>query len=421
MVSARNIIVSALGLTLFLALNQECFAASNSNSLLVMSKAGGNTSQFKERLRKRGLVIVKEVPCRTGRFSVFVVRPSSGTASVALQSLRASADEDLEGADRLFESRFQQCVPSINDPNYTSQWYLQDIKYSEARCLLDAFSKVQSEPRMTSIDSGIIPIGNELQAGKITQYNFVDPATGQPESPVDLVANHHGTATTSVSSATTNNAELIAGTGSHDKSMRITMCRISDGVTINTLDVIKAMVWCVDNQSLRGGPGVINLSINAAPPETYNYSSVVQGIAKQAAKQGDLFVNGAGNTDNLDASKPSKNFRVVMGLGQDGTRWRDLSSGRGSVYGAFKSAAPAENILFLQSNSSPFTGSNSGTSLSAPIWSGAIAMLMSFDPKLTAIKADKLLLKTATKTPDGYYKPNLYEAVIKGLKLKVNN
>ncbi len=402
------------------------FAAKSStppgDTLLVMNKPGTNVNYFRERLKKRGLVIVRELRCKKDAYSVFEVRPTASSAKVALQGLKAAAaqtgDVDLEAAEIKFKSTFQQCVPSINDPEYSTQWYLQSIKYSEMRCILDAFSKVQNKPRITMIDSGVDPINGELV--DLQQFNFVGGQNGVSEAPVDLTSNNHGTGTSGVAAATTNNATNVASPASHDKATSITMCRTSDGVTVDTTDVLNAMLWCVDNQSTRGGPSVINLSVNAVPPATYNASTVVQAIAKSAASQGDLFVNAAGNTNDLDASKANKNFRVVVGIDENDMRWVDTSVNpvRGSVFGKFKAAAPASNILHLVQNSAPVTGTSSGTSLSAPIWSGSIAMLMSFIPTLTAPKADKLLMSTGTKTPEQYVKPNLYQAVIKGLKLK---
>lgn len=389
-------------------------------SLLIMNKPHTDVEKFRERLKKRGLTIINEVRCKTDAFSVFEVQPRSGSVKTALAGVQTSGDVDLEGAEVKFKSEFQQCVPSINDSDYANQWYLQSLKYSEMRCVLDAFSKTQViKPRITMIDTGIDPYAGELV--DIQQYNFFGGANGTAsEAPFDPGFNglKHGTATSSIAASTTNNGIHLASPGSHDKAVSITMCRVTDGNTLDTLDVIRAMTWCVDNQVTRGGPSAINMSVNAAPPATYNSSSVVQGIAKSAAKQGDLFVNGAGNTNDLDPSKPNKNFRVVMGIDENDMRWvnTSLNPVRGSVFGKFKAACPASNILFLVPPNS--TGTNSGTSLSGPIWAGSIAMLMSFDPSLTAPKADKLLLKTGTKTPDKWVKPNLNLAVIKALKLK---
>ncbi|MBX9669069.1 MAG: S8/S53 family peptidase [Candidatus Obscuribacterales bacterium] len=383
-----------------------------------MSRPGRNADQFKERLKNRGLTIVREVKCKKASFSVFEVQPRSGTANVALKVLQASGDVALDSAELKFKSVFQQCVPTISDPNYPGQSYLQSMKYSEMDCILDAFSVTQViKPRVTLIDSGIKPIAGELV--DVRQFNFYNGAKGVEEAPFDPSPNTHGTSVSSVAASTTNNATFLASASSHDQSVKITMCRTTDGTALNTADIVDAMTWCIDHQSERGGPGVINLSINAAPPNSFNASPVIQGIAKAASKEGDLFVNGAGNFNVLDASKPTKSFRVIVGLDENDHRWVDgVDPNKGSVFGNFEAACPCTNILFLTGGTPTTTSSSTGTSLATPMWSSAIALLMSLNPKLDAPKADKLLLKTGTKTSDGYVKPDLRAAVIGALKLK---
>jgi len=387
-------------------------------SLLVTNKPHTDANKFRERLQKRGFIVVNEIRCKSDSFTVFEVQPKSGSVKAALAGVQSSGDVDLEGAEVKFKSAFQQCVPSINDPEYAGQWYLQSLKYSEMRCILEAFSKVQVvKPRITIIDSGIEPYVGEFV--EIQQFNFFGGANGTSEAPVDPISSKHGSAVASVAATTTNNSIRLASPGSFDKTVSITMCRTTDGVTpLDTTDVIRAMVWCVDNQTARGGPSAINLSIFSDPvadPPSYNGSPAVQAIAKSAAKQGDLFVACAGNTNNIDPSKPNKNFRVIIGLDELDNRWIAGVNG-GSVYGKFKAACPAKDILFLSPPNS--TRIASGTSFAAPLWSGSIALLMSLEPSLTALKADKLLLQTGTKTSQKYIKPNLNLAVIKGLKLK---
>ncbi len=397
---------------------QAALAASSADSLLIMSRPGGNVEQFKQRLNKRGLTIVREVKCKKAAFSVFEVLPRSGSARTALQGVQTSGDVDLGSAEVKFKSVFQQCVPSINDPNYPGQSYLQSMKYSEMDCILDAFSKTQvTQARITLIDSGIKPITGELV--NIRQFNFFGGTKGVEESPFDPSPVTHGTAVSSVAASTTNNATFLASPASHDQNVKITMCRTTDGTALNTTDIIDAMTWCIDHQNERGGPGVINLSINAAPPNTFNASPAMQGIAKEASKFGDLFVNGAGNTNNLDDSKPTKSFRVIVGLNENDSRWVDaVDPNKGSVFGKFKAACPCTNVLFLTGATPTTTASNTGTSLATPMWSSAIALLMSLNPALDAPKADKLLLKTGTKTAEKYVKPDLRAAVIDALKLK---
>lgn len=377
-------------------------------SILVMSKPGKDPSRFKERLVRRRFVIVNQTFCKKESFAIYEVQPKSGTVKSALNRVLTSQDEDLEASEIKFPSKTIQCTPSINDPEFPSQTHLQQLNFGEMRCLLDAMNVTQQQPaRVTVIDSGITPIPGEMT--NVTQYNFVDRVNGVPEASYDTGL--HGTAVTCVMAAATNNSALFTGVSSHtNPTVRITSLRVGDDAgLIDTFDALDALTWCIDHQTERGGPGVINLSINSNQLPTYNGSTVVQGIAKSLRKHGDLIVNGAGNAGFLDPSK-EKFLRRVGGLDETDHLWSS------SVYGPFKAVAPVTARTWNTVASAPavFTG----TSLSAPCWGGAVALLMSLNPKLTTKKADKLVFKTGRTTEDGYIVPDLRAAVIKALKLR---
>ncbi len=379
-------------------------------SVVVISRPQCDVEKFKERLKKRGLVIVNEIRSKTESYGIFEVQLQKGTAQAALSNVKSSGDVDLEAAEIKFNSKSIQCVPSIDDPQFALQLHLQQLNFSEMRCLLDAMSISQVvQPRITLIDSGVAPIANEMT--DITQFNFVGGANGVAEAPFD--SGRHGTAVACVASATTNNGILYTGVASHSNpSVKITSCRISsDGVTIDTFDVLRALTWCVDNQATRGGMGVVNLSINNPTLPSFNGSPVFQGVARSLAKHKDLLVNGAGNTPILDPSKSSKYIRRVGGIDENDLYWSQ------STYGDFKAVSPAVNIRTHDTaTGAPLVVS--GTSLATPCWSGAIALLMSLNPKLTTSSADKLVYRTGRETSQGYIVPDLREAVIKGLRLK---
>ncbi len=214
------------------------------------------------------------------------------------------------------------------------------MNWNDARCALRLLGLNQrAYPRLTVIDTGnaLVPAGNEMTS--IQQYNFAGGANGVAEAPFD--SGLHGTAVASTACCQTNNATFISGAASHNLPVKITACRITnDGATIDTLDVLRAMTWCVDHQALRGGPGAINLSINSITLPTYNGSSVVQEIAKAARKQGDLFVNGSGNLGIVDPS-PEQYLRRVMAYDEN----NQVASF--SNTGPFKAGAPGVNITVV--------------------------------------------------------------------------
>jgi subtilisin family serine protease len=379
-------------------------------SVLVISRPQCDVDKFRERLIKRGLVVLNEIRSKTENYGIFEVQSKKGTVQATLANVNASGDFDLEAAEIKFASKTNACVPSINDPEFASQLFLQQMNFSEMRCLLDAKGISQVvQPRITVVDSGVAPISNEMT--NITQYNFANGQNGVQETAFD--SGFHGTSVACVAAAATNNSLLYTGIASHSNpSVKIISLRTQDGSgNIDTLDVLRALTWCVDNQAARGGMGVINLSINSSALPTYNGSTVVQGIAKSLAKHKDLLVNGAGNTPMLDPSKQFKFIRRVGGIDENDLYWTS------STYGPFKSVAPAVHIR-THNTLTGAPGFGDGTSYSTPCWSGSIALLMSLNPKLTPASADKLIYKTGRVTSQGFVVPDLLAAVIKALKIK---
>ena len=112
-----------------------------------------------------------------------------------------------------------------------------------------------------------------------------------------------------------NDHQLIAGAASAVEPVFITMLRVSSPPdnTITTADLVDALTWALDHQQERGGPGPINVSINMAPPNTFNTFSVFQGLAQSLQAQGDLIVNGADNTLAEDSSPNNPGIRRVAG------------------------------------------------------------------------------------------------------------
>lgn len=379
-------------------------------SVLIMSRPNVDIDKFKTRLQKRGLMVVNEIRSKTEHYVILEVQPRSGSVKSALYSVKNSADPDLSTAEIKFASKLNQCVPSINDPEFANQLNLQQINFSEMRCLLEAKNVSQvAQPRLTIIDSGCTPVSNEWT--NITQFNFVGGLDGVPEAAGDPQV--HGTAVAAIAAATTNNGILLAGVASHTApSVALTCCRVSNAAgQIDTIDVIRALNWCVDHQAERGGPSAINLSLQSFGLPTYNGSELIQDIAKMLSKHKDILINAAGNDPIEDPSKSKKTIRRVGGIDENDMYWTQ------STYGPFKAVAPSVNVR-TYSNAISTAASGSGTSYAAPHWSGAIALLMSLEPKLTPAKADQLLYKTGKETSQGYIVPDLRAAVIKALKLK---
>lgn len=378
--------------------------------VLVCTQAGGDVAAAKKTLTDAGCTVLSEVPCRVGGFSVLQVRPNNGDVNAAVAKVNGRVDPNILSAEASFQCKLTgwfnwpprpSCVP--NDPDYPDQYALSAMNWNDARCTLRLLGIGQRAlPRVTLIDSGhtVVTAGDEIT--NVQQYNFASGATGTPEVPFDTGL--HGTAVSSIMSCKTHNSTFMCGAASHNLPVKVVSCRISnDGESIDTMDVLRAMTWCVDNQALRGGPGAINLSINNPTLPTFNGSAVIQEIAKAARKQGDVIVNGAGNSGLVDPS-PELYLRRVMAYDEN----NQVASF--SNTGPFKAGAPGVNITLVTGSPAEIYHGD-GTSFSGPYWAGAIAYLHSFVPWSNPVRLDNILYRTSDTTSQGNKIPNFNRAV----------
>lgn len=375
------------------------------NTLIVSTKAKAKVDEVRLKLSELGYSVLREIPFSAGKFTIFHVRMNSGDVAAALKQI--SKVKGVNTVERNFSSGTQAakfCTP--NDPDFPSQYGLQSVRWADARCTLKLLGINQrATPRLTIIDSGVNRINAGDEMTDVVQFNFVGGVNGIAEAPYDTGV--HGTAVCGVASARTDNSTFISGVASHNLPLKIVSCRCSnDGSTYATMDVIQAMSWCMDNQALRGGPGVINVSLNSFGLPKYNGSPVIQEIAREGRKQGDLIVNASAN-EALEDPSPEKYMRRIAALDENNELW-DKSN-----YGPFKGASPGVLITTFDSPSSIAFGS--GTSFASQFWAGAISLLMSLNPRLNAVKADAIVYRTAysVQTVQGEFKvPDINRAVL---------
>ena len=386
-------------------------------TLVLMVKPGADMISVANTISAVNGNVMKSTTIQATGQQILRVKVPPGKTSEAQNNIKAIADPNITAVERNYYLRLQDqrehaCSP--NDPDYPQQWALPDLHFPEALCRLrgDDSRNLWSDsgwrgpiPSITYLDSGVNPV-YPVELFLIHQLSFADGAGGVTEFPFDADTNSnefHGTGTSGTAGATTNDHEFIAGVASAGEPVFITMLRLANppGTTILAADVVDALTWCIDHQRERGGPGPINLSINADPPDTINHSPVFQSLAQTLRAQGDLVVNGAGNSGTEDSS-PEQYIRRVAGTDEND----ELASF--STFGPFYAATPATNILVL-----PGLNYVDGTSQSTAYWSGSIAFVMAacHERRLNAPQADQIIFNTATVTNQGYHIPNLENAL----------
>jgi len=243
------------------------------------------------------------------------------------------------------------------------------------------------------------------QADKYASYwlNFdFDPKAGMPQTGSNYGNNHyggehseHGTHVAGIIAAARNNGKGAQGVAYGSAEIMV-LRAVPDGDE-RDLDVANAIKYAADN-----GANIINMSFGKGiSPD----KGMVYDALEYAASKNVLIIHAAGNdSEDIDeannypnddgltetsqnsflcigALSPSKEKKLTASFSNYGNENVDLF-------------APGEDIYStLPGNKYGF---RSGTSMAAPVASGAAALVWSLHPELTASQLRQLLIQTAT-------------------------
>jgi serine protease AprX len=199
-----------------------------------------------------------------------------------------------------------------------------------------------------------------------------------------------------------------------------------EGLTY-TSDLIDGLQWLMDNKDTYN-IRVLNLSINSTAPESYN-NSPLDAAVEILWFNGIVVVVAAGNNGTADGPStvyPPANdpFVITVGAAEDRgtTTLDDDFVGEFSAYNTTEDGfakpdlvAPGRNLISLLSdtNSTGYTNHPkhrvddfyfrmSGTSMAAPVVTGAVALLLQAEPNLTPDQVKYRLMATANQNWPGY-------------------
>tara|TARA_B100001115_G_scaffold171274_1_gene153555 strand:+ start:532 stop:3462 length:2931 start_codon:yes stop_codon:yes gene_type:complete len=323
---------------------------------------------------------------------------------------------------------------SPNDPLYVNQWYLENGNDHDID-MSDYWNLLQQAPGTTIIsflDSGFDINHEDLGTGSDGYHNLylnpgedawsdpTDPSTGNGIDDdlnglvddwkgYDFVNNtnelmtdnfYHGTFTTGIALAKSNNNKGISGIASNwgPGGPVLLPCKIG-GAFISSTAVAAGMEYSVDMNA-----DVINMSFSIGN------SMALETAIQYAKSEGVVLVAASGNNGSyVTISFPASHPDVIAVGGTDinDTKWVNANWGVN-----LDLAAPSENITSIQPSNTYNT--SSGTSFSAPMVTATAALMKRQNPCLGPIQIREILNATAEKVGGYDYHPNNFPFYTKG-------
>ena len=318
------------------------------------------------------------------------VVPRGGPTSLGVQRVMAQSHADREAArallsrdprvryaenPRVLRAAEGTAAAIPNDPLYPQEWWLDAIDIRPAW----EYVGLREPVTVAVLDTGVALDHPDLAGVLVPGRNIVAP--GSP--PEDDSTSGHGTHVAGIVGASTNDGVGMAGVAWGSRIMPVKV--LNDAGRGDDATVAEGIAWAVDH-----GAGVVNLSLTGAEPscgatltDGVNYA-VSRGVVVVAAAGNDTGpvrcpaalpnVISVGSVDRADAHARSSNFGPSLQLVAPGV---SITS----------SVPPAVNVGGY--------ATLSGTSMAAPMVSGAVALLRMTAPSLSPADVAAVLTATA--------------------------
>lgn len=301
---------------------------------------------------------------------------------------RLLADPRVAYVEPNYRMHMQQ-VP--NDPAYSREYWTHNINLESAWDITTGSPNVI----VAVIDAGVYSDHPDLAGRLLPGMNFLDNSADT----TDDSASQHGTIVTLLAAARGNDGVGQAGVAWNVKILPIKVIN-SDGDG-NSSVVANGIHWAVDH-----GATVINLSLGGP-----DFSQSVSREIGYARAKNVTVVAAAGNAPN-ERDFPADDPNVItVGASDQNSNYADFTS----VVNKVDLAAPGVKIPIYLPEKSADLSEHSGTSFSAPIVTGLIALMQSVRPGLRQEDALSLLKATArdigTPGPDAQSGAGLIDAL----------
>lgn len=367
---------------------------------------------------------------QVGNIWVLSVPYDLGAELLAQVAQLIQEDADVQYADPVRRA-YAQAVP--NDPLYSQQWSLHDPLAGIN--IETAWALQPSAPNITVavVDTGILP-HPDLVGRVLPGYDFIsDPdrardGNGRDPNPRDegdwsggecgykYDSFFHGLFIAGMIAANTNNGIGIAGIADGVKILPVRTLGACGGTFE---DILEGMMWASGVQIAGVPPNptpakVINLSLGGFGP----CDQSIQEAVDDALAQGAVVVAAAGNStlNVIDFSPANCSGVITVGaLNVEGTLTSYSNYGPRIDMMAPGGDPPFTDLIVSLSNNGttipadPDYVSARGTSFSAPLVSGTVALMLARDPLLTSGRVLDIIAGTTRQFPKGSHctVPNL--------------
>lgn len=308
--------------------------------------------------------------------------------------------------ETVFRADFVADDPALQDTR--ASWYLDAIGAAEAWDQLQGSEEVV----VAVVDNGFDLRHPELAGKIVSPYNVLtQDATVRPIVTEDGV-NPHGTHVAATAVGNANNKSGLMGIAPKCRLMPVQVGSDNKEGSISGLAILEGVMYAISN-----GADVVNVSLGMYLPDEVRGMSESQQlnyiassfredeaqwehIFRKAEEKDCIIVFAAGNDNVISGIDPKKRDSHTLRVSAVDPQSRKASFSNYGRYPQLKrdystvsapgvqiySAVPGNGYAYLQ-----------GTSMAAPIVSGAAALLKSANPSLTAVEVIDILQKTGTE------------------------
>ncbi|MBS0555671.1 MAG: S8 family serine peptidase, partial [Proteobacteria bacterium] len=326
--------------------------------LLVQPRPGLSDAELDKILKPHGGKQVGKI----GQINVRIVQLPAQASEKAVEALLKN-NKHLKFAER--DLILPQAL-AVSDPYYGSEWHVPKIGADTAWDLSSGAGVT-----IAILDSGVDGTHPDLAGRLVPGWNFYDNNSNTAD------VNGHGTQVAGTAAAESNNGVGVAGVAG---GARIMPVRVASSTGSGSLTAIASgLTWAADQ-----GARVANLSFYGV-----SSSSAILSAAQYMKNKGGLVTVSAGNY-GTEAPFPATDAMIIVSA----TDSNDVKTSWSS-YGAYVDLAAPGAGIYTTTNGGGY-GAVSGTSFSAPITAGVVALMMAANPGLGAATIEKLLFSSAT-------------------------